>query len=839
MKKILVYILFLPLLLNVFGVSQAFAQGGTVADPTKFYSADKAALKTQADEANTSASYLYNEVEGIYKNASQQDQAAVKPMLDKAASLKSEAASNYNLVINALNRNDLTLAQQKLEFLKQDADQITALKEQAIAAAHTSAPELDARYKADANKDLYACTSGVTGLTINIGNCVKRFAAWMGYYMLFIMSWLLAISGLFLNVAVEFGVVKMSYWVGQLKTINYGWTLVRDLGNLAFIFILLYVAVRTILGIEGTDTKRLIRNLIIIGLLVNFSLFFTKVLVDASNIVSIEFYKKIVGSTGKIEDFSIQFAKPLGITTLYKIDGGTYVDSTIGDTFMTITIRSLGGTVFLFITALTFLYAGFLFTIRFIVLIILMILSPIAYFGFILPRTQQYAMKWWTALSGQLFFAPLYMLLLFLVVIFASNMSNYFNTNLLSSITPSVTADKTGAVTSVASMGPMAAALNFFVIIGFLLASTIIATVVSASSGGMIGNIVKAGNSRFNSALRRSRSFGVSGTKRVVGGATAGTLGAIGRNTIGRGAQATLDSKVGDKLRIQAELGNDRAKTKLAALEKTATGSFDIRGANSKVASVLGGPGGQGGYRGKLAAKQTKIEAAIKRQGTVSQPTLELMSNTKDEISEAQKMYADAAIRGNQTDMDAANVKIKNAESRLVLHQANAKKEVRDAQLKYAAGVSYEGKGSVASTGGIGGLRMTGTKASRQAAKAFLNTHRTTRKPPEERLAEATAKVSEAIEAVNKAKNPATIKDLVDALGQIKDNQIKDVPSELLTNDLVVENMSPTIAEGLRTSGNLSSAQANKIGQVLRSRAATEPKIAQYFRNNKRAEDYW
>ena len=65
-----------------------------------------------------------------------------------------------------------------------------------------------------------------------------------------------------------------------------GWGAVRDVANIFFILMLLYVAIKTVLSLNVTDNKRLVGVIIIVALLINFSLFTTKVVIDASNIFS-------------------------------------------------------------------------------------------------------------------------------------------------------------------------------------------------------------------------------------------------------------------------------------------------------------------------------------------------------------------------------------------------------------------------------------------------------------------------------------------------------------------------------------------------------------------------
>ena len=71
------------------------------------------------------------------------------------------------------------------------------------------------------------------------------------------------------------------------------WTIVRDLSNIFFILILLYIAIKMILGLGGAEVKKMIVNVIIVALLINFSMFFTQVVIDSSNILALIFYNKL------------------------------------------------------------------------------------------------------------------------------------------------------------------------------------------------------------------------------------------------------------------------------------------------------------------------------------------------------------------------------------------------------------------------------------------------------------------------------------------------------------------------------------------------------------------
>src|SRR3972149_11518169 len=86
-----------------------------------------------------------------------------------------------------------------------------------------------------------------------------------------------------------------------------------------FIFVLLYVAIGTILGLSKVNWKKTLVLIVIAALLINFSLFFTKIIVDASNILAWAFYQGISTCTTS-SGLSGCFMEHMKLTTLYQCD---------------------------------------------------------------------------------------------------------------------------------------------------------------------------------------------------------------------------------------------------------------------------------------------------------------------------------------------------------------------------------------------------------------------------------------------------------------------------------------------------------------------------------------
>src|SRR3989344_3723233 len=112
-----------------------------------------------------------------------------------------------------------------------------------------------------------------------IGCCILQV-----FFILWQASALVAtLAGHFLDFFIYYATDSASY----INTfVSKAWGAVRDVANIFFIIALLYVAIKTILGLNVTDNKKLISAVIIVGLIINFSLFTTKVVIDGSNILA-------------------------------------------------------------------------------------------------------------------------------------------------------------------------------------------------------------------------------------------------------------------------------------------------------------------------------------------------------------------------------------------------------------------------------------------------------------------------------------------------------------------------------------------------------------------------
>jgi hypothetical protein len=233
---------------------------------------------------------------------------------------------------------------------------------------------------------------------------------------------LVYIAGQLLNVAVEtytIGFGNQFIDLGLGFAVNNLWETVRDIFNLTFIFGLVYIGFKMILNTGDTNARRMLVHIILAALLVNFSLFFTKFVIDFSNVAAAQvaqgFYKAGVPDGESHYQVSDQFLHVVGFTSIFKdnLEGAQNLSQgkASGFTYIFFTM------VMLIIMAFVFFAGAILLMIRFVVLNLYMILSPIMFLGWVFPALSSYSEKYWSGFLSRAFFAPAYLLMLYFAFI--------------------------------------------------------------------------------------------------------------------------------------------------------------------------------------------------------------------------------------------------------------------------------------------------------------------------------------------------------------------------------------------------------------------------------------
>ncbi|TAL48826.1 hypothetical protein EPN83_03490 [Patescibacteria group bacterium] len=497
---------------------------------------------------------------------------------------------------------------------------------------------------------------------------------------LLLSSWILWLAGVLLNAVLQFTVVDLAQNLSGITGINIAWGVIRDVANMAFIFILLYIAIGTILGLEKVNWKKTLVGIIIAALLINFSLFFTKLIIDASNIVAVLFYERIApiaNPSGRIDIFgsglSNSFMQPLGLTSFFDPTQGGKILEQVGNDFGKLATISFGGSAFFVVLAFVFLAVSIMFLIRYVNFIFLLILSPVVFLRAVLPGGwgEKVSNFWSSKLTGEAVFAPLYMILTWVVLTVIS--SSVAQTGISSTPAGSVTTSTSvlasslsgiagGGAGGAAQQGTFGLVMNFVIVIIFAVATLIISKTV-AGQAGSVGEKIMG---------------------KVLGGAV-GTAGFVGRQTIGRAASKFAESEWLRKRAPESRL----ARLTLGTSKAIAKGGFDVRTPLGKVGEAVGAgdlgigkAGGKGGYEAFFEKQVKRREELGKEFKRVSD--VEVHDKAKSKVLGAKlKRDFDLDISKNQLNQarrQAAAIKQTNP--------AQAKKMEDAAQEKYKADAS-------------------------------------------------------------------------------------------------------------------------------------------------------
>lgn len=333
-----------------------------------------------------------------------------------------------------------------------------------------------------------------------------------------------AILILLVNVFME--VASYSNFI-EAPAVKHGWVLVRDLCNMFFVIILLIIAFATILGQDKYSAKNMLPKLVLAAVLINFSKLICGLTIDFANVVMLTFVNAFSAiGAGNILNI-------LGIEKITRLrDDGDVTNATLVTSY-------IFGLLYVIIATVVVASMVAMLVIRVVMIWILTVLSPLAFFLQAVPgKGASYASQWWDEWTKNLLVGPI--LAFFLWLSFAALQSGTNPIEVSDAGDKELAAnlsDLSGTATEAGQVGNL---VQFVIAIGMLIGGMTIAQSVGGAAGGAIGSGMKALNKG------KARVFGAGAAV----GAGAMALGKSGVKSVGRGVRrATLStiSKTGKK----------------------------------------------------------------------------------------------------------------------------------------------------------------------------------------------------------------------------------------------------------------------------------------------------
>ncbi|MBX4192183.1 type IV secretion system protein [Candidatus Parcubacteria bacterium] len=447
--------------------------------------------------------------------------------------------------------------------------------------------------------DDIGCLNGAGSVTNTIALCLTNviYVVTVG-----IGSAFAYVSAMFFNFAVAISLNGFSY---ALQFINGGWTVARDIANLFFILILVFIAFTVMLNAETAGTMRLLVGVIFIALIINFSFFITRVVIDMSNIFAIQFYNAIeadplskslanvttaTGVLGSLaasgsglaksdaKDLTASIMNVLQVQNLFST--GSFQKYMQGKpsgftTFITLTFIYVAAAILLWMLTIAFVVNGVKFLMRVVVLWLVIIASPLAFIAATLPQTRSWFNQWRDVLVSYSLYPIVFMFIFLILTVVLKQLGNCPPVG-SAGVAPSgcLVGDIFTSINSLSSGG---ANPNFFVWLGAVIANIAIRLgfIISLLYIGMkVADSIGVMGAEFASNMGNRAGGWFKGAVKYGPGWMAG---ATYRRTAGAGAAALDKSLAGTKWAnekgVWGTLGYRLRKNVLAPMKATSVGT--------------------------------------------------------------------------------------------------------------------------------------------------------------------------------------------------------------------------------------------------------------------------
>lgn len=339
----------------------------------------------------------------------------------------------------------------------------------------------------------------------NVGACIRNLPGMLfvaiGFIFLGLAGMILFLAGTVFNWVVLRTVFQFGEYFGTSDGMLIAWGVMRDIANIGLLFGFILMGVLLILNVDGgghghgggISAKRAIPRLIVFAVLLNFSLFTTQFVIDVANAFGSSFSSlagtecsTAVTTRENTSGQSLQDCANLGISgKILEVAGVSRIHHTNLNDIQQV-LSTLAGrpysyavslimlSIFVLVTAFVLLAGAIMLIIRVVVLSFLMVTSPIGFAGMVIPGLSGIASKWWHTLISQSFFAPVYLLLIFISIKLTEGLMDGNAT-----ISDAIIANQgTGLA------GNMQVVMVFMIVIGFMIGALISAQKLGAMGAG-------------------------------------------------------------------------------------------------------------------------------------------------------------------------------------------------------------------------------------------------------------------------------------------------------------------------------------------------------------------
>jgi len=306
--------------------------------------------------------------------------------------------------------------------------------------------------------------------------------------------------------------IELSVSLVSSPLIKTGFDITLAVANLGFVLAIILIAFTTILRLEGYETKKLLRNLIIAAILVNFSLSIAGVFIDFTNVFS-EYF---IPASTPANTASSRDAFGESLASAMKLQKTTATDGSAGtEGFLDLSFSLIMSLLLTFFIGLVFLGLSIMLLVRYIALAILLILMPLVWLFWVIPSLKSYWDQWWHAFLKWTFFLPAVTFFFYLGILSTTAIGKLVDDTIANS---SASSAASAANQLVIQRGGVAGILDIIISVSIFMA----ALVVGSKLGVTGANVALAGAAGVKKQI-------IGGVTKFGGGVTGWKKGALGR----------------------------------------------------------------------------------------------------------------------------------------------------------------------------------------------------------------------------------------------------------------------------------------------------------------------
>jgi hypothetical protein len=313
------------------------------------------------------------------------------------------------------------------------------------------------------------------------------------------------------------------------NVISQGFSYSRNVANIGFVFAIIAIAFATIFRSQSYGMKQMLWKLVVAAVLINFSLLIAGVIIDFSHVATKSLQgvaeREIVKNTGlNPNDINLSdgLGKLISPSEILKPPNWTTAQGAAASAdsvrkMLNLILAAGFVALFIWVTAVVVLAIGIMFLARLIYLSILLILMPLAWLFWVMPKYNHLSKNWWDRFLQQVFYLPAVMFFIALAMTLVR--SNF---------------GSPGAKFAGSAIGePLASfVIGLFLILGLLIGGLIAGQKMGGAGASLAMNFAKGAKNKVGKPMLRYATKPVTEPISRAGKATARGLGR-GLNFVG------------------------------------------------------------------------------------------------------------------------------------------------------------------------------------------------------------------------------------------------------------------------------------------------------------------